>query len=99
MGGSRSLPSLYSDSWTSTSSKISSEHVPLPDDLKPLTRFDLTDVHMMTIRNKSDQDGSIPTLRFRPVKVEAKWVPGTEYYVDYKPGFSLEKPIGRKSSS
>lgn len=96
--GSRSLPSIISESRCSSivppssAGSIHGKPVVLPPDLTPVARFDLTDSNLLTNRNKVSEDGLIPTLQFKPVKVPALWVPGCHYYVSYKPVFTLEKP-------
>lgn len=67
-------------------------HRALPDDLKAVARFGITETSVMTNRPKLQSDGLVPGLRFVPERVEAMWIPGAASFVKYRPEFVLEEP-------
>lgn len=89
---SQSAPSLYSAGSTISASSGSLRPPKIPDDLRAVSRFDLTDSFVMTIRPKLQDDGLVPKLKFEPVRNYAMWVPGSQAYTTYKPVFVLEPP-------
>jgi len=69
----------------------------MPDNIRQLRRFPVTDSCLMTMRPTVKKDeGLVPRLRFSPRLVDAHWVPGGKL-VSYKPKFSMEAEPDPKS--
>mmetsp|Transcript_49714 Transcript_49714/g.142261 ORF Transcript_49714/g.142261 Transcript_49714/m.142261 type:complete len:191 (-) Transcript_49714:457-1029(-) len=64
----------------------------LPHDLRPMCHFPLTDHPLMKMRTREASGGRIPRLRYRPVEVDAHWIPGSKRYTAFQPEFYLEDP-------
>eukprot|EP00927_Polykrikos_kofoidii_P022615 TRINITY_DN21051_c0_g1_i1.p2 TRINITY_DN21051_c0_g1~~TRINITY_DN21051_c0_g1_i1.p2 ORF type:complete len:183 (+),score=17.30 TRINITY_DN21051_c0_g1_i1:173-721(+) len=92
VSSSQSLPCLALDACSTASSASEARSARIPGDLKSVSRFDLTKMDMMKIRPQLYDDGLVPTLRFKPERVYAPWVPGCQSYINYKPEFSLQPP-------